>query len=198
MTWVKVCGLTNNEDVAAAVAAGADAIGFVNVPTSPRFVTLETAAELAVAVAAHTVLLTVDVAPDDALEILQRTGIDGIQPYGEYAEATAAAITATGHLALLPQQVHAGMTVVGDAGIPLLDTPSTTTLGGTGVAFDWSLVSNLDQRFVLAGGLGPNNIRRAITEVRPWGVDASSGLESVPGRKDHSMVADFISKAKET
>lgn len=198
MTWVKVCGLTRGDDVAVAAAAGADAIGFVNVPGSPRYVTLERAAELAAGLTAQSVLLTLDLDPNEAIEMLRVTGMSGIQPYGHGAERTAALAMAIGYLALLPQKAVPGITVNTQSGIPLLDTPAEDALGGTGRTWNWSLVAGLDERFVLAGGLGPDNIVEAVSQVRPWGVDASSRLERTPGQKDHGMVADFITKAKET
>ncbi len=198
MTWVKVCGLTDEGDVAAVVAAGADAAGFVNIPASPRFVTVERAADLAQGIAIHTVLLTIDLMPSDALRILEETGISGIQPYGADSADSARAALGAGYLVLYPQQAGAGVRSDKSLGIPLLDTPSASALGGTGRVFDWSLAAGRSDRFVLAGGLGPGNVAGAIDTVRPWGVDASSGLEQSPGRKDHGMVTDFITKAKNT
>lgn len=196
MTWVKVCGLTDQTDVAAAVRAGADAVGFVSIPSSPRFVSLELAAELAAGLPVPSVLLTLDLEPGEALQVLRQTGLGGIQPYGRGAATVALATAEAGYLVLFPQEAAAGIDLGGLPGIPLLDTPSTTVLGGTGRTFDWDLVAGVEQRFVLAGGLGPNNIAAALAQVQPWGVDASSGLEVSPGRKDHGMVADFITKAK--
>lgn len=198
MTWVKVCGLTDPGDVAAAVAAGADAIGFINVPASPRYITLDRAADLAAAVTGQTVLLTLDLTPVAALAALESTGISGIQPYGKHRHEVAAAVEAAGHLVLFPTKPEPGLDLSQIHGVPLLDTPSRTKLGGTGRSFDWALAENVPERFVLAGGLGPHNVIDAIERVRPWGVDASSGLERAPGRKDHGMVADFINKAKAT
>jgi phosphoribosylanthranilate isomerase len=80
--------------------------------------------------------------------------------------------------------------------IPLLDTWSAERHGGTGSVFDWSLAEGLQRRFILAGGLGPENVAAAIRQVRPWGVDASSRLESSPGIKDAGKVAAFITEAK--
>ena len=79
--------------------------------------------------------------------------------------------------------------------LPLLDSDS---IGGTGTTFDWSWLDGLDRPFVLAGGLGPDNVAAAVERVRPWGVDASSGLESAPGVKDLAKVAAFVNKAKAT
>ena len=198
MTWVKVCGLTSREDVAAAILAGADAVGFVTIPSSPRFIAPEQAAILGEGARCHTVLLTLDLGPEEALALLRSTGLSGIQPYGDQAVATAVAAKAAGYLALLPQRAGSEVVLNPDAGIPLLDTPSGAALGGTGRTFDWSLVAPIRERFILAGGLGPHNVARAVSEVRPWGVDASSALERTPGQKDHGMVADFITKAKDT
>jgi phosphoribosylanthranilate isomerase len=195
MTWVKVCGLTDRHDVVAVCAAGADAIGLVNVPSSPRFVTVEQAAALAAAATVPAVLLTVDLAPEATIEVLRRAGVAGLQPYGEHAAAAAVAAQQAGFLVLYPQHAVPDLELTGVPGIPLLDTPSPV-LGGSGRTFDWELLRGVEQRFVLAGGLGPDNIEEAVRRIRPWGVDASSRLEWSPGRKDHSIVADFIRKAK--
>lgn len=196
MTWVKVCGLTNAGDVAATVAAGADAVGFVNVPSSPRFVTREAAADLAAGSAALSILLTLDLAPEQAVAIVGETAIDGVQAYGKYAEETVRAVVAAGGVALYPRP--AGSAIESLPGIPLLDTPAGDKLGGTGKTFDWGVAVAAERRFVLAGGLDPDNVTSAIRAVRPWGVDASSRLEHSPGRKDRSMVATFIERAKGT
>jgi phosphoribosylanthranilate isomerase len=146
----------------------------------------------------HTILLTIDLAPDQAIAVLKRAGVDGIQPYGEHGGATAAAAVEAGYVVLNPRRTGTNLDLSAVAGIPLLDTPGEALLGGTGRTFDWSHVANLNSRFVLAGGLGPDNVAAAIQQVGPWGVDASSRLEKSPGRKDHGMVADFIAKAKNT
>lgn len=198
MTWVKVCGLTTHEDVAVAVDAGADAIGFVNVETSPRYVPLEKAAALAEGVPVHTIVLTMDAEPGPTLEFLDVSRIDGLQPYGRLASELAAAAIAGGYLVLNPQRAEPGIDLSRIPGIPLLDTPSDEALGGTGRVFDWQLVESLRSRFVLAGGLGPDNVAEAVAAVAPWGVDASSRLERAPGRKDPGMVAAFVEKAKHT
>lgn len=198
MTWVKVCGLTTRHDIAVVIDAGADAVGFVNIATSPRYVPLERAAELAAEVPVHTFLLTKDADPDRTIEYLQLTGIDGVQPYGSQAAELAATAVAAGYLVLYPRHAEADLDLSSLPGIPLVDTPSATHLGGTGKVFDWGLVESLEGRFVLAGGLGPDNVATAVERIAPWGVDASSRLESAPGRKDPVMVAAFIEKAKQT
>ncbi|MCP3995205.1 MAG: phosphoribosylanthranilate isomerase [bacterium] len=198
MTWVKVCGLTSAADVAAVADAGADAVGFVNVPSSPRFVTLDVVADLSRGVSPETVLLTLDLTPSDCLAALERTGVTGVQPYGRHQIEAAAAAQAAGYFVLYPAHAGPGVAETDFPGIPLLDTPSKSSLGGTGLSFDWALTEGIKYDFVLAGGLGPHNVRDAVAKVSPWGVDASSGLEQSPGVKDHSMVAEFITKAKMT
>lgn len=196
MTWVKVCGLTTASDLAAAVRAGADALGLNNIPASERYVEIDDAVRLAAVTPVTTVLLTVDMTPRYLLSILKNSQIGGVQPYGEHRWAAANAAVDAGYLVLFPTKPEPGLRSDAIPGIPLLDTPSTTKLGGTGRVFDWSVAKDFDGDFVLAGGLGPDNVQEAIAQVQPWGVDASSRLERAPGRKDHSIVADFITKAK--
>jgi phosphoribosylanthranilate isomerase len=196
MTWVKVCGLKSAGDVEAAVSAGADAIGFNNVPASPRYLSLDDVTKLAADLPVATILLTIDLAPDVLVRVLASAGVDGVQPYGEHRREAAQAARDAGYIVLYPVRAGPDLDTSGLPGIPLLDTPSPTKLGGTGRTFDWSLARNVPGDFVLAGGLGPHNVEEAIRLAQPWGVDAASGLEMVKGRKDHSMVADFIAKAK--
>lgn len=198
MTWVKVCGLTNEPDVEAAVDAGADAIGFVLDPASPRAVDLDTARELGRGVAAVRVLVVVDVTPEDALEALKVSGAEAIQLHGEHADETSRAVLAAGAMVLRAIAARPGLDLgpVVPGQIPLLDNRVAGMHGGTGRAFDWSLTAGITQRFVLAGGLGPDNVVRAIKMTKPWGVDASSRLERSPGIKDHGMVRRFVEEAK--
>lgn len=196
MTWVKVCGLTMATDVAAAERAGADAVGFNTVPSSPRFIPLPRAVELAESASIERILLTLDATPEWLLEILETTAITGVQPYGLHREEAAAEVADAGYLVLFP--ASPGLDLAALPGIPLLDTPSATKLGGTGRGFDWALTDGVTRDFVLAGGLGPDNVAEAVRRIQPWGVDASSGLEESPGRKDHGKVAAFIERAKNT
>ncbi len=196
MTWVKVCGLKTVGDISAAVRAGVDAIGLVNVPSSVRYVDIDRAVELADTTPATTILLTLDASPRYVRSVLRNSQIDGVQPYGEHRWAAAEAAADAGYLVLFPTKPEPGLRAESFPGIPLLDTPSQQQLGGTGRTFDWSLADDVTGDFVLAGGLSPDNVQQAVAAVAPWGVDASSGLEREPGQKDHGMVADFIKKAK--
>lgn len=199
MTWVKICGLTRADDVSTAVAAGADAVGFVMAEDSPRRVTLREARRLADGIPALRVLVTADMPVDDVLDALAYTGCDAIQPHGLYAAMAARHARDLGYVVLRPVAVGDSVDVssVPVGQIPLLDTYDPDRLGGTGTVFDWRLAANTDRRFVLAGGLGPENVRKAITVVKPWGVDASSRLEEEPGIKDPDKVAHFVEEAKQ-
>ena len=197
MTWVKVCGLTREVDVATAVDAGADAVGFVSHPGSPRYVSIPMIADLARGVSATRVILTVDMGVKAALTAVEATAVDAIQPYGSQAGAVAAAAIAHGVVVLLPIRATADFVLPDDDGsIPLFDTPDDALWGGTGRPFDWNRVRDLGRRFVLAGGLTPSNVAAAVRQVQPWGVDASSGLEASPGIKHPGKVAAFVQEAK--
>lgn len=198
MTWVKVCGLSTANDVRVAADAGADAIGLVLGP-SPRRVDLPTARRLASLSSITTVLVTVDVTPSQLLALVAATGAQGVQPHGLHRVEAAAAACSAGLLVLHPVSVAERSPEIGTvpAGhIPLLDTHHLEHLGGTGRSFDWSLIPTGDRPFVLAGGLTPDNITEAVASIRPWGVDASSGLESAPGVKDPARVRSYVEGAK--
>lgn len=195
-TWVKICGLTSRKDVEHAVGAGADAIGFVLYSGSPRCVTVDRAAELAAGVEATTVMLSVDAKPFTVLSMAERTGVDAVQPYGGYSAETAQAAQAAGLMVLRPVRAVPGFTLPADGSMPLLDTPHDALHGGTGETFDWTIVRDIHRDFVLAGGLGPDNVAAAIELAAPWGVDASTGLEAAPGQKDPGKVSAFIEEAK--
>lgn len=200
-TWVKVCGLTRSDDVAAAVAAGVDAIGLVLAKSSPRRVDVAQAAVLAAGVPALRILVTVDIRPEPLLEAVAVVGADGVQPHGEHAAECTAAAAAAGLLALRPVPMTAAgssftLEQIPDDQIPLLDTGHRTLHGGTGTSFPWDLAADIRRPFVLAGGLGPDNVADAIQVSGAWGVDASSRLETAPGLKDHGRVAAFVREAK--
>ncbi len=201
MTWVKVCGLTDEASIAAVVDGGADAAGFVLAPKSPRYLTVESAAALMDGVPVSRFIVVVDLTVAEALLAADVTGADGIQAHGLGAADVVAEALECGYRSLYPVRVSSGdlserLRSIDPGAMPLLDTYSPGVHGGTGETFDWSLIDDLGRPFVLAGGLGPDNVAEAITAVQPFGVDASSGLESVRGVKDPSRIRDFIEKAK--
>ena len=197
MTWVKVCGLTCEQDAIVAAEAGVDAIGLVLVPSSPRLLTVAKATEVAAAVSVPAVLLTENVTVEEAGMLLETTGARGLQPYGRGAREVSKEFGAQGVMVLRP--LHPDGSERNDplhGVIPLFDNMGSGTLGGSGTTLDWSSLGHRQGDFVLAGGLRSDNVADAIRIAQPWGVDASSGLETVPGIKDHSKVAAFIEEAK--
>lgn len=197
MTWVKVCGLSRRADVMAAVASGADAVGFV-LAESPRRVSPEVVRDLSAGVTIDRVLVTVDALPDQLMEWVDMTGANGVQPHGLNSIEAGDAALAGGLLVLHPLPVRSIIDVekLADDRLPLFDTYRSDSHGGTGEKFDWTLLDGIERDFVLAGGLGPNNVAEAITRIAPWGVDASSGLESAPGVKDPDLIRRFVTEAK--
>lgn len=198
MTWVKVCGLRTEADVATAVEAGADAIGFVLAEDSPRQVARSRARALVPGRSVMSVIVTVDYSPTRLMAAVEATGAAGVQPHGQHQLEAARLAHSEGLLVLYPVpvrgQVEIGM--VDEGLIPLLDTYRPDRHGGTGRRFAWDVIGSPERDFVLAGGLNPHNVGDAVRQVAPWGVDASSGLESSPGVKDPQKIRDFIEKAK--
>jgi phosphoribosylanthranilate isomerase len=199
VTWVKVCGLSKVTEARAAAAAGADAIGLVMVPGSPRVIRPDIAATLARATSLESYLLTVDATPSEMLDLADFIGVTGIQPYGSGVDAVVDAALRAGLRVLLPVGVGTDSVSLLDVNggvTPLLDTSAPTGLGGTGRRFDTGLVDPAGRDWVLAGGLDHENVAEAITVAKPWGVDASSGLESEPGHKDVDLITRFVEEAK--
>ncbi|MDH5293493.1 MAG: phosphoribosylanthranilate isomerase, partial [Acidimicrobiia bacterium] len=187
-------------DIEAARNAGADAVGLV-LADSPRRVDAERAKDLA-ATAGHleVILLTVGATPSQLLDLAQHVGATGVQPYGDHAASAAAACRQAGLVVLHPRSVRneVDLTDIPLDQIPLLDAHHPDKHGGTGRAVDPSLLDGVERDFVLAGGLRPDNVAKAIAEIRPWGVDASSGLESAPGIKDPELIHAYVQEAKRT
>ena len=195
--WVKVCGLRTGADVAVAVDSGADAIGFV-LADSPRQVTPDDARRLGAGAPVATVAVTVDLHPDDVAPLLEATGVAMLQPHGRHRFEAAAVAASLGRGVLLPVPVS-GPVRPGDVGhghMPILETAGSLH-GGSGQTFDWSWIERDGSDFVLAGGLGPDNVAEAIDRTRPWGVDASSGLEASPGTKDPAKIRLYVTNARQ-
>ncbi len=189
---VKICGITNREDALVAVEAGASALGFNFYRESPRYVSPTGASMIAAKIPANVwrVGIFVNEAPETIARIAVDTGLDVAQLYGT-SEARGLrvwrAIQANGSLVshLNDELVEA----------LLLDTPSEKLHGGTGAPFDWALAKGLPKKVVIAGGLDATNVRKAIEQAEPWGVDACSRLEKSPGLKDHAKVREFVKAA---
>ena len=197
MTWVKVCGLRRAVDVEVAVEAGASAIGFVLAPSSARFVSESQAAALGLGVPVLRVIVTVDLTPSELMAAAAATGAGGVQPHGLHHMEAARVAQSEGLFVLHPVSVRDRVEVskVDEGQTPLLDTYRPGAHGGTGQLFDWAKIPDLARPFVLAGGLGPANVAEAIRRVAPWGVDASSSLESSPGVKDPDRIREYVKRA---
>ncbi|WP_267640348.1 phosphoribosylanthranilate isomerase [Haloarchaeobius amylolyticus] len=209
MTRVKICGLTSEEDVDAAVAAGADALGFVvDVPVdTPREVTVERAAELVAHVPPFvtTVLVTMPEMPGDAIELVREVAPDALQIHSDLAPGDVAYVRATIDVTVLKHVDAANPAEarryadVADA--VLVDSVDEQGAGGTGRTHDWTktreALADIDVPVVLAGGLTPENVAEAVATVDPFAVDVASGVESSGGVKDHDAMRRFVAAATE-
>lgn len=203
MTWVKVCGITSIEARDAAIDAGADALGFVLVDGSPRRLDVPAAAALIASATIPAYVLVAGLGPDEALDTALRCGATGIQPYGDATDAVVRMAIEEGLDVLRPVAVTSSGPVddpsaLASDALVLFDTADPGTHGGTGRTFAWDAVAGVTRPFVLAGGLGPDNVARAIETARPFGVDASSRLETSPGVKDPDTIRAFVQEAKAT
>lgn len=200
---VKICGLTNRQDVNAAVRAGADAIGFVFYQPSPRAVTAEQAASLVKFAAAfvQVVGLFVNASVDEIKNVLSTVSLDLLQLHGDESPAECRQIgLQTGRrwikaLAVKPdmniaEQIDAY--VQAGASAILLDAWHPQLKGGTGQTFDWTKWPKTNVPLILAGGLNPANVAGAIMQTNPYAVDVSGGVEASKGIKNHQLIEKFI------
>ncbi len=201
-TRVKICGLTRASDVEAAVAAGADAVGFVFYPPSPRAVTPEQARCLCERLPpfVSAVGLFVDADPAVVRATLEQVPLDLLQFHGDEAPEDCAgfgrrwikAVRMRPDIDLLAEQAR----YRGAAGL-LLDTFEPGRAGGTGQRFDWSRIpAVIAGSIVLAGGLDPANVAEAVACVRPYGVDVSGGVEITKGIKDRDRIFAFMQEVR--
>ncbi|TBU90547.1 phosphoribosylanthranilate isomerase [Phytopseudomonas dryadis] len=194
----KICGITRIEDALAAVEAGADAIGLVFYPRSPRAVSVAQAGEIVAALPPFvtTVGLFVDMPRAELAQLLERVPLDLLQFHGEESAEQCEGFARPYIKAL---RVRPGDDIAvrvaaypGARGV-LLDTYVAGVPGGTGEAFDWSLVPpRLSKPVVLAGGLTADNVAEAIARVRPYAVDVSGGVEASKGIKDVHKMNAFV------
>ena len=208
-TRIKICGLTRNEDVQAAVAAGADAIGFVFYPDSPRYVAPDAAARLIAALPPFVtaVGLFVNATEQQVVQVLEQAPVALLQFHGDETPVQCAAIAkAAGRPFIRALRVRADMQGADlleyaqdyrDAAGLLLDT-FVDSYGGGGKVFDWSVIpKELAPRVVLSGGLSVQNATDAVLRVRPYAVDVSSGVELSKGIKDADKIRAFIDAVRQ-
>ena len=202
MVFVKICGVTRVEDALECVEAGADAVGINFHERSPRHCRLEVARAIVEAVAdrAVTVGVFVDRSYEEIVALRERVGFRLAQLHGSESPELLKrllphaykAIRVRGDFAARQAGDYGGETILLDAYVPGI-------AGGTGKTFDWAVAARVaaTRRVILAGGLEPQNVSRAIARVTPYGVDAASGVESAPGKKDLNLVRAFIDAAKQ-
>ena len=196
--FVKICGITNEDDALFAVAMGADAVGFIFAP-SPRQVAAQQVYDITRRLPPE--VLTVGVfrneLPSRVIEIANKSGVKAVQLHGNETPEQTKEIT--GSVRWVIKAFAAGSPKLRQADqygtdMILLDAPGP----GSGRLFDWDLAAEVpnDMRLILAGGLDPDNVADAVAAVEPWGVDVASGVESEPGRKDPTKVRRFIVNAR--
>lgn len=201
-TRIKFCGITRQEDALAAADAGADAVGFVFYPPSPRYVTPGSAATIARALPPFvtSVGLFVDATEDEVrrvlatvpLGLLQFHGDEPAEFCGQFGQPYMKAVRVRPGADLLQYAAR-----YPDAAALLLDAYRPGVPGGTGETFDWNLIpARMTCRIVLAGGLSPGNVAAGIEQVRPWAVDVSSGVELAPGVKDGQLIRRFATAVR--
>ena len=204
---VKFCGITNLDDAAEAVLLGAWAVGLIHFDGSPRYVEPAMAAEIGAAfkrkcelvgVFVNPTLEEVDKAVENAgLTMVQLNGAEGVQFCGEVARRTGVKVIKAIHVASAAD-VHAAEAFRTD--FHLFDRRGKGLWGGTGESFDWELLRGhrSDVPDILAGGLRPDNVARAVAVTQPYAVDVASGVEAEPGRKDHAAMAAFFEASQPT
>ena len=200
MVKVKICGITTYDDAAMAASLGADALGFIFAPASPRKIEPVTAADIIKRLPPF--IKSVGVFVNEDIEkirnIIACCGLDAVQLHGDETPETCET--------LMPRTIKA-IRVKDDTDISqleayrgkvralLLDTYSEKAAGGTGKIFNWDRaveIIALGIPVILAGGLTPLNIEEAIKKVRPYGVDLNSGIEKSPGKKDHALMKELF------
>jgi len=212
-TWIKICGTTNLDDARLAVAAGANALGFIFAP-SPRKVNAQQVRVITERVQkVERIGLFVNEHPETIEETFKRAALTGVQLHGDESPEEVASVGE--RLRAISGKVRIIKTVRFTTDLAreleafahpelvdavLIDTFSPHSRGGTGVTFDWEQASDSVRSaqvpIIIAGGLHPENVHQALATLHPWGVDATSGLESRPGKKDAQRLQTFCAAVK--
>ena len=197
--FVKICGITNEQDALLAVALGADALGFV-FAQSPRQISPALAREIVKRLPPETVTVGVfrNEIPSRIIEIVNEARLQGAQLHGNETPAMTAEVATDVRFVI--KAVVAGSQDAANASNFASDAILVDGLHpGSGTAYDWELLQDIptDIRLMLSGGLTPENVAAGIAQVRPWGVDVSSGVEKAPGLKDAVKMRHFITNARD-
>lgn len=203
MTKIKICGLTREEDALFCADQGADFLGFIFVPGSPRFIEPERAAAIAARVRERSrppkiVGVFRDASNDYIREIASVGGLDLVQMHGSETDEAICALGIPAIRALRVGDSLPDTHACPNAAWLMFDTYDERRAGGTGRRFDWSLLAHYDRSkpFFLSGGLDPENVIAGISLVRPDAIDLSSGVESEPGVKDHDKLARLFERVR--
>ncbi len=203
MVQIKICGITNVEDGLAAASAGADAMGFVFHPASPRYVTPGRAKEIirSLPPALCTVGVFVNLAAEEVLQIAELSGLDFIQLHGGETREYCRRFPRERLIKALSFRSNEEFSLMADYPVRafLVDAHDPVRFGGTGKICDWNLAGKAAARhpLILAGGLNAENIRSALQAVHPAAVDICSGVEKAPGKKDHEKIRLVIAAVRE-
>ena len=197
--FVKICGITNEQDALLAVALGADALGFVFAP-SPRQISPALAREIVKRLPPETVTVGVfrNETPSRVIEIVNEARLQGAQLHGHETPAMTAEVATDVRFVI--KAVVAGSQDAASANDFASDAILVDGLHpGSGTAYDWELLKDIptEIRLMLSGGLTPENVAAGLAQVRPWGVDVSSGVEKAPGLKDAVKMRHFITNARD-
>jgi phosphoribosylanthranilate isomerase len=197
--FVKICGITNEDDALLAVAMGADAVGFNFVQGSTRQIAAQVAYDITRRLPPE--ILTVGIFRDEhpkrVVDVAHRAGVKAVQLHGRETAADTQLVAQSFRWVIkafsavdpnLPKADQYGTDMI------MVDSPG----GGTGKVFDWSLAGDAPDsvKLIVAGGLTPDNVGAAIDEIQPWGVDVATGVERSPGKKDPIAVKRFIENAR--
>jgi phosphoribosylanthranilate isomerase len=206
-TRIKICGITNSDDAELAIELGADALGFIMVPESKRYVPADDVERIISSIAPSSPFTSFVAVVRNVVEARNVDCVDCAQYYegspldgnGRQRLIAVLRIRTLGDLSTLATFSRTNEPLVGvysRVQAVLLDTYSEKALGGAGEPFDWSIAAAAKQMLpvaiVVAGGMNPDNVGRMLDEVRPYAVDVSSGVEVFPGKKDPSKLKDFI------
>jgi len=188
---VKICGITNREDALAAVDAGASAIGFNFYRESPRYISHTGAAMIGQKIPANVwkVGVFVNEVPETIARIMIDASLDVAQLHGTSAARGVRVWRA------MPPDIDVKIPMPKDIEAVLIDSPADGISGGSGKTWDWTHAPELGYKIIIAGGLDADNVRTAIAQAQPWGVDACSRIEKSPGVKDHDKMRKFIHAA---
>ena len=202
LTKVKICGITNIEDARAAVDLGADALGFIFVPDTPRYVKPHIAARIISDLPPFITKVGVfaDASAEAISEVFELCGLNVLQLHGSETPDYCGEIGISKIIKAFRMKDEQSLSAIPKYKVSayLLDTYVKGKKGGTGEIFNWGLAKKAKAygRIIVAGGLNPENVAWAIQHVRPYGVDVSSGVESRPGKKDHSKIRAFIENVR--